>query len=109
MARSRRSIAFFTPHAAALVAALALFVTLGHAQQGPDYHDDRGYPEGERGKSIQNLIEVVSSNDASRAKALVESGFAPAFRDSIPIDEHVGQILGIYDTSHGYDFHGIRR
>jgi CubicO group peptidase (beta-lactamase class C family) len=92
--------------AAALAVALA---STGLAQPVPtDYTDDTTMPAGRRGERIRQVLEAVSSGDAARVDALVKDAFGGSFRD-LPLEDHCGALLGLYDRSRGVDFHGVRR
>lgn len=92
------------------VAALALVLaTAGSAQPVPtDYADDTALPPGRRGERIRQLLEAISSGAPARVDALVQDAFGGSFRD-LPLEDHRGALLGLYDRSRGVDFHGVRR
>jgi CubicO group peptidase (beta-lactamase class C family) len=93
---------------AALVLAAACAAAAG-AQTPGDYHDERGLPEGPVGARIQELLDAVSSGEPARARALVETAFAPGFRDAFPIEQHLGQLTEMHRRSQGFELYGLRR
>lgn len=84
----------------------------GRAQQpsaAPAEYRDEALPAGQRGERLRALVEAVSTGDPARIQAFVEQAFAPAFLAEAPLAEHVAQNLSLYDRSHGFDIHGVRR
>jgi CubicO group peptidase (beta-lactamase class C family) len=94
---------------AAFAAVLVLAATAALAQPAAgDYTDDTTLPAGRRGERVRQLLDAVSSGDPSRVEALVKDAFGGRFRE-IPIEQHQGALLGLYDQSRGIDFYGVRR
>ena len=95
--------------AGAVAAALLVLATTAFAQPAPsDYTDDTALPQGRRGERIRQVLEAVNSGDPARVEALVKDAFGGPFRD-IPLEQHQGALLGLYDRSRGVDLHGVRR
>ena len=91
------------------VAILLLATVSAFAQPAPsEYADDTAPPDGRRGERIRQVLDAVNSGERARIEALVKDAFGGPFRE-IPIEEHVGALLGLYDSSRGLDFHGVRR
>jgi CubicO group peptidase (beta-lactamase class C family) len=107
MNRSRGRRATF---AGGIAAATFFLVTATvFAQPAPgEYADDTARPAGRRGERIQQVLDAVNSGDRARIEALVKDAFGGPFRE-IPLEEHVGALLGLHDRSRGLDFHGVRR
>jgi CubicO group peptidase (beta-lactamase class C family) len=92
-----------------VAAALLALATTALAQPAPgDYTDDTALPGGSRGERIREVLEAVNSGERSRIEALVKDAFSGPFRE-IPLEQHLGALLGLYDRSRGLDFHGVRR
>ena len=90
-------------------AALLLGAARAFAQPAPgDYTDDTNLPAGRRGERIRQVLDAVNSGDPARVEALAKDAFGGPFRD-IPLGEHVGALVGLYDGSRGLDFYGVRR
>lgn len=111
--RGRR--APFTPAAsfalAVLVAASALLTGPGPcaAQAAAGYHDEKELPAGPVGERARQLVDAISSGDPEVLQSLVETAFAPGFRDAAPMEEHLAVLGGTHRQSRGYDIYGIRR
>jgi CubicO group peptidase (beta-lactamase class C family) len=95
---------------AGAVAALTLaLAATAFAQPAPsDYTDDPSLPAGRRAERIRQVLDAVNSGDPARVEALVKDAFGGSFRD-IPLEQHQGALLGLYDGSRGVDFYGVRR
>lgn len=107
MNRSRRLRA--TCAGAIGVALLLLAMVSAIAQPAPaDYTDDTALPAGRRGERIREVLDAVNSGDRARIEALVKDAFGGPFRE-IPLEDHLGALGGLHDSSRGLDFYGVRR
>ena len=96
------------PTLAALVLAAACAAAAA-AQPPPDYHDEPGLPEGPAGERVQELLDALASGEPARLRALVETAFAPGFRDAFPVAQHLDQLGEMHRRSRGFELHGLRR
>ena len=91
------------------VAILLLAAVSVLAQPAPaDYTDDTSLPAGRRGERIRQVLDAVNSGDRTRIEALVKEAFGGPFRE-IPVEDHLGALGGLHDSSRGLDFYGVRR
>lgn len=59
------------------------------APSPPKYTDVRPVPDTPALRRAQEVVAVLNSGDFAKVKALVESSFAPSFRTSVPLDDHL--------------------
>ena len=79
------------------------------AQSAPrKFADVRPVPDTPALKRAQEVLEVINSGDAARVKALVESAFAPALRDSAPMEEHLAAFADWHDLNQRLEPYGAR-
>ena len=99
-----------TTLAGAIAAAILLLATApAFTQQAPgDYTDDTSLPAGRRGERIRQVLDAVNSGERARIESLVKDAFGGPFRE-IPLEDHLGALGGLHDSSRGLDFHGVRR
>ncbi|HYN01305.1 MAG TPA: serine hydrolase domain-containing protein [Vicinamibacteria bacterium] len=91
------------------VAILLLAMVSAFAQPAPaDYTDDTALPAGRRGERIRQVLDAVNLGDRARIEALVKDAFGGPFRE-IPLEDHLGALGGLHDSSRGLDFYGVRR
>lgn len=98
--------------AMAVVVVAGLLLATAHLPAQParppaDYVDEARMPEGMRGQRIRQLLEAINANDPARIDGLVASAFGGRFAE-LPAPDHRDALLGLYDGSHGLDFHAVR-
>jgi CubicO group peptidase (beta-lactamase class C family) len=84
-----------------MVVVLALGLVGSALAQGPKYTDNRTIPDTPACKRAVELAGLVNAGDEERFKAFVQQSFAPAFRDSHPMEAHVGFFREVVDRSGG--------
>ncbi len=57
---------------------------------------------------LNEFVDVVSSGDAARIRAMVEESFAASFRDAFPMDEHLELLGRLVDETGGVEITEIR-
>ncbi len=72
------------------------------------FTDVRELPDGPVGERIEELIDVINSNDRERVRTFINETFNERFRDFAPMDRHLSVFASVYERSQGYDFFGIR-
>jgi CubicO group peptidase (beta-lactamase class C family) len=89
---------------------LALVGWGASAQQAPApaFKDTTALPDGPTGARIRSLIEVMNSGNVERVKRFLSDECEPAFRDMVPIDDHIATALGFRRDTGGIDFHSVR-
>ena len=88
---------------------LVLLLTFGPlALAAPKFTDHRTIPDTPALKRAQEVLEVINSGDPARVKALVESAFAPAFRDGASMDDHLGAFAEWHDMNQRLEPYGAR-
>jgi CubicO group peptidase (beta-lactamase class C family) len=94
---------------AGAAATILVLATTALAQPAPgEYSDETALPSGRRGERIRQVLDAVNSGDPARVEALVRDAFGGPFRD-MPLEQHLGALLGLHDGSRSLDFHGVRR
>jgi len=78
------------------------------AQAPGDYHDEPGLPPGPPGERARELLESVNGGDPEAIRRLVETAFAPEFRDAVPMEQHLAVLGDLQRRSGGFDLHGFR-
>lgn len=72
-------------------------------------HDtSKPIPDTPSGRRIPELIRVINTGDRDAAHAYINEHFAPSFRDTFPMEEHLNIFSEIYNGSRGYDFYEVR-
>ncbi len=84
-----------------LMVALALGLVGSAQAQGPKYTDIRTIPDTPACKRAVELAGLVNAGDEERFQAFVQQSFTPAFRDSHPMDAHLGFFREVVDRSGG--------
>ncbi|HSL82910.1 MAG TPA: hypothetical protein VLF66_09045, partial [Thermoanaerobaculia bacterium] len=101
--------------ASALAALLALSILSAApappagAQTPGDYHDEPGLPAGPVGERARELLEAVNGGDPEAIRRLVETAFAPEFREAVPLEQHLAVLGDLQRRSGGFELHGVRR
>ena len=87
----------------------ALLFTIGPlAQAAPKFTDVKPIPDTPALRRAREVLEAINAGDAARVKALVESAFAPAFRDAVPMDDHLGAFAGWHEMNQRLEPYGAR-
>jgi CubicO group peptidase (beta-lactamase class C family) len=87
-----------------LLSALGVF-----AQSAPPkYRDVKPVPDTPALRRAQEVLGVLNSGDPARVKSLVETAFAPAFRDGAPLEEHQAAFARWNDLNRGLEAYGAR-
>ncbi|UCG32997.1 MAG: beta-lactamase family protein, partial [Phycisphaerales bacterium] len=79
----------------------------GQQTMGP-YRDVAELPDTPAGKRVQEFVDVVNSGDAERQRAFCEAALAPAFRDAMPMDAHLGFLARFHEECGRLRFHSVR-
>lgn len=79
------------------------------AQTAGEYRDEPGLPEGAAGERVQEVLEAVNGGDPEALRRLVETAFAPEFRDAVPMEHHLAVLGDLHRRSGGFELHGVRR
>jgi CubicO group peptidase (beta-lactamase class C family) len=84
-----------------------------HAQGPPPggpapYTDSRTVPGSPAFRRAQEVLAVVNAGDPARVRAYVDSAFAPALRDRVPLAEHLEVFADVHDGSGRFEVHGAR-
>lgn len=79
------------------------------AQTAGEYRDEPGLPPGPAGERARELLEAVNGGDAEAIRRLVETSFAPTFRDAVPMEQHLAVLGDVQRRSGGFEVHGVRR
>ncbi len=93
-----------------MLLALFLWLPTAFAQQPGEisYHDESVMPGGKAGARIRSVISTLNANDPERVQRFVREECTQEFRESAPMDEHIGVFLGLHRMTGGVDFHSIR-
>ena len=78
------------------------------AQAPPKYRDTKPAPDTPALRRASEVLEVINSGDPARVKSLVESAFAPAFRDSVPLEDHLAAFAGWHEMNQRLEPYGAR-
>src|SRR5262245_11907222 len=78
------------------------------AQPEPDFTDDPAWPDSAEARQAKVFLDTFNTGDASRYQSFVEKSFAPSLLEAIPVFQHVGVLLDVYQNSQGYEFCCIR-
>jgi len=78
------------------------------AQSAPKYKDLKPIPDTPALRRAQEVLEVINLGDPARIRALVESAFAPAFRDGASMDDHFAAFAGWHDMNQRLEPYGAR-
>jgi CubicO group peptidase (beta-lactamase class C family) len=89
---------------------LILAGALAFAQQpaGPSYKDTTALPEGPTGARIKSFIDVINSGSADRIKRFLDEACEKAFRERVPLDDHISTVLGFRRDTGGIDYYSVR-
>lgn len=91
------------------VLSLASCITAYPQQQGEiSYRDERALPAGVEGERVLAILGALNSNDPKEVESFIMEHCTGAFRDIIPLEEHVNIFRSFYWTTGGVEFHSIR-
>ena len=89
---------------------LSLFCApITRAQQSETLHMKWGLPGSAAGQQSAGLLEAISRGDSSYSAKFVSASFAPSFRDSRPIKEHVELLAQLHHELPGLKVLGVRK
>ncbi|MBN2264280.1 MAG: beta-lactamase family protein [Candidatus Aminicenantes bacterium] len=74
----------------------------------PAFEDRTVLPPGPAGARVRSLIEVINSGDDGRIRRFLDEECDKAFRERIPMDDHVATVLGFRRDTGGLDFYSVR-
>lgn len=80
---------------------------LGQPSLG-DFKDRRELPSGPAGERLTGLLEVINAGDDARMRAFINDTFTPAFRDCMPMKDHLDFFRRVRRASGGLEFYAIR-
>ena len=89
---------------------LFTLATMADAQQSGElsYRDESALPDGVVGERIQAVISAMNANAPAAVEAFLKDHCTAAFRDIVPLEEHVGIFRSFYRQTGGIQFHSIR-
>jgi len=94
---------------ALILVALALPFTSSHAQSKlGKFTDNTVLPSDAYGNVIKSLIEVTNSGNKEEVKKFLLANTTKDFLEMLPIEEHVGRIIGFGEAHGGCDFYSLR-
>ena len=91
-----------------LIATLVAMLSQGSAAAQGAYEDVPGIPDGPIGQHVRGLLKAFDSDDPEVAWAFIEAHFTPAFQVDPPREAHLGVFAEIRESSHGFEFVGMR-
>ncbi|UCF04112.1 MAG: beta-lactamase family protein [bacterium] len=67
------------------------------------------FPDTPAGKRLQESLEVINSQDYRAIRTYIIENYTKDFVDYFGIDFVLNFYLGLSETSHGFEFHGMRK
>ena len=103
LGRTRSKVTFLV-----LIATLVALLSQGTVVAQGAYEDVPGIPDGPIGEHVRGLLKVFDSDDPEAAWSFVEAHFTPTFQVDPPKEAHLGVFAEIRESSHGFEFVGMR-
>lgn len=73
------------------------------------YQDDRELPDGPVGERARQVVAALDGGDPELLEELVDTAFAPEFRDAAPLEQHLDILGSVHRRTGGVELYGLRR
>ncbi|HKQ97729.1 MAG TPA: serine hydrolase domain-containing protein [Candidatus Polarisedimenticolia bacterium] len=90
------------------VGALTLVPATAWAQSLPQFKDVKPAPDTPAFRRAREVADAVNSGDLARLRALVENAFAPDFRKSVSMEDHLAVLAGWREANQGLEVYAGR-